>query len=78
MTEAAATRTRSAPSGWLLLAFWAAWFCMSAGLTWLVIGGAVWRTHSIIGVATRNSARRSHISMTAVSSGVRPNRLGSG
>ena len=40
--------------------------------------GWVWRTPVISGVATIISARRSHISITAVSVGVRPNRFGSG
>jgi len=37
-----------------------------------------WRTAIISGCAARSSARRVHISMTAVSFASRPNRLGSG
>ena len=51
----------------------AAFCCSSAA-----IAGWVCRTPIIIGWATISSARRIHISMTPISSGVRPNRLGSG
>jgi hypothetical protein len=27
-----------------LLAFWAIWFAIASGISWIVIGGAIWRT----------------------------------
>ena len=66
--------TFSARSPWALLysAISGFWVSSAASAGWL------WRTPIMNGVATIISARRIHISITAVSSGVRPKRLGSG
>jgi hypothetical protein len=31
-------------TAWHLLAFWAIWFAIASGVSWIIIGAAVWRT----------------------------------
>jgi hypothetical protein len=31
-------------TAWHLLAFWAIWFAIASGVSWIIIGGAIWRT----------------------------------
>jgi hypothetical protein len=31
-------------TAWHLLAFWAIWFAIASGVSWIIIGGALWRT----------------------------------
>ncbi|HMC54004.1 MAG TPA: hypothetical protein VKH19_02440 [Gemmatimonadaceae bacterium] len=37
------TRRSDSWTLWHLLAFWAIWFAIASGFSWIIVGGAVWR-----------------------------------